>query len=85
MKQILFKKEYFFANYFWSVKDGYPIAEDILVKKYLGNYFTFGDIVTLYFLVGKDKLLEYAKELNMEKRVLKLINKIEVKRSSDNQ
>ncbi len=77
MKKIPFKKEYFFANYFWSVRDGYPIAEDILVKKYLENYFTFGDIVSLYFLVGKDSLLKYAKELNMEKRVLKLISILE--------
>ncbi len=77
MRQIAFKKEYFFANYFWSVKDGYPIAEDVLVKKYLENYFTFGDIVTLYFLVGKDRLLKYAKELHMEKRILSLIDKIE--------
>ncbi len=79
MKQISFKKEYFFANYFWSVKDGYLISEDILAKKYLENYFTFGDIVTLYFLIGKDSLLAYAKELNMEKRILKLIDKIELK------
>ncbi len=78
MKQISFKKEYFFANYFWSVKDGYLISEDILAKKYLENYFTFGDIVTLYFLIGKDSLLAYAKELNMEKRILKLIDKIEL-------
>jgi len=76
MKQVAFKKEYFFANYFWSVKDGYKIPEDILVKTYLKNYFTFGDIVSLYFLVGNDSLMKYAKELKMDKRVAKLVEKI---------
>lgn len=77
MKKIAFKREYFYANYFWSVSDGYEISEDILVKTYLTNYFTFGDIVSLYYLVGKDKLLKYAQELYLEDRIKKLIYKIE--------
>lgn len=76
MKNIPFRREYFFINYFWSVDDGYLIPEDILVKTYLLNYFTFGDIVSLFYLVGREKLIKYAKELDMEKRVIKLLAKI---------
>ena len=78
MKKITFKRDYFYANYFWSVSDGYEIPEDILVKTYLTNYFTFGDIVSLYYLVGKDKLLKYAHELYLEDRIKKLICRIEI-------
>ncbi|HRF56258.1 MAG TPA: hypothetical protein PLV58_02570 [Campylobacterales bacterium] len=48
-----------------------------MVKTYLTNYFTFGDVVSLYFLVGKESLLCYADELGIKERVSHLIDKIE--------
>jgi hypothetical protein len=73
MKKIQYNKENFFSNYFWSIKNGSLIDEDILVKTYLSNYFSFKDFVTLYKLVGENKLLKYAKELNCDKRIKHLI------------
>ncbi len=77
MREIPFCPDDFYANYFWSVGKGYKIKEDVLVKTYLANFFTFKDIVTLYVLVGKESLLAYAEELGMEKRVRKLVELIE--------
>ncbi len=77
MHKIKLDKSKFYADYFWSINDGSEIREDILVKTYLSNYFTFKDLVTLYNLVGKNKLLKYAKELNIEKRIKHLINILE--------
>ncbi len=73
---IEFYPDDFFANYFWSLKPGSKIKEEILVKTYLSNFFTFRDFVKLYRLVGEDKMLKYAKDLNMEERVEKLIKLI---------
>lgn len=72
-----FYKKDFFANYFWSVSDGYLLPEETLVKTYLSNYFTFGDIVSLYLLAGKESLLEYTGELGVRDRVSKLVDKVE--------
>jgi len=77
MKKIHFSPDDFYANYFWSVGKGYKIREDVLVKTYLTNFFTFKDIVTLYGMVGKETLLAYAKELGMEYRIRKLVYLIE--------
>ncbi len=76
MRKIPFNKAYFFSNYFWSIGEDYLIPEDVLVKTYLTNYFTFGDIVSLYLLVGRENLLKYAKELKMEQKITHLVNKI---------
>ena len=73
MKMIVFKKDMFFSNYFWSRKDGL-IKEDILVKTYLRNYFTWSDFMTLLKLVGKDKLLKYSQEVGNYKRIKHLID-----------
>jgi hypothetical protein len=73
MNKIKYNKKDFFANYFWSIKNGSLIDEDILVKTYLSNYFSFKDFFTLYKLVGENKLLKYAKEINCYKRVKNLI------------
>lgn len=77
MHKIKLDKSKFYADYFWSISDGSEIREDILVKTYLKNYFTFRDFVNLYKIVGREKLLEYAKGLNMEKRIRHLINMYE--------
>ena len=77
MRVIPFQSKDFYANYFWSVKDGYGVKEDILIKTYLSNFFTFKDIVMLHSLVGKSKLLMYAKELEMEERIRKIVDLIE--------
>ncbi len=66
----------FFANYFWSLKPGSKIKEEIFVKTYLSNFFTFKDFVKIYKLVGETKLLNYADELKMKERVEKLIKDI---------
>ena len=77
IREITFSPDDFYANYFWSVGKGYKIREDILVKTYLSNFFTFKDIMTLHALVGEDALLAYAEELGIEKRVRKLVALIE--------
>jgi hypothetical protein len=77
MREVIFSSKKFYANYFWSVKDGYKIKEDILVKTYLSNFFTFKDIVTLYSLVGKEKLFFYANEIGIEKRIKNIVSLIE--------
>jgi len=74
---IEFYPDDFFANYFWSVKPGAKIKEDIFVKTYLSQFFTFKDFAKIYKMVGKDRLLKYAKELNIEDRVNRLIGYIE--------
>ena len=77
MREVVFRQKDFFSNYFWSMKDGAKIREDVLVKTYLQNYFAFKDIVSLYRLVGKKALLQYAKELGMYERVKKLVDLID--------
>ena len=74
MHKIKLDKSKFYADYFWSVNNGSEVREDVFVKTYLQNYFTFRDFVNLYKMVGRKRLLEYAKELNMVKRVKHLIN-----------
>jgi hypothetical protein len=64
----------FFANYFWFNGRRKLIREDILVKTYLTNYFTLKDLYKLQKLVGKDVLLNYAKEVGNYKRVKKLLS-----------
>ena len=73
MYKIKLDKSKFYADYFWSVSNGSEVSEDVFVKTYLKNYFTFRDFVNLYKMVGREKLLEYAKELNIEKRIMHLI------------
>ena len=73
MNKIKLDKSKFYADYFWSVNDGSEIREDVFVKTYLQNYFTFRDLIALYRIVGKEKLLQYAKELKIEDRINHLI------------
>jgi len=73
MRKIKINKEKFYADYFWSLNNGSEIREDVFVKEYLKNYFTFKDLVVLYEMVGKENLLKYAKELNLENRIRHLI------------
>ena len=77
MNKIKLNKSKFYADYFWSMNDGSEMREDIFVKTYLQNYFTFKDFMNLYKMVGKDRLLEYAKEVNIEKRIKHLIDILE--------
>jgi len=77
MNKIKLNKSKFYADYFWSMNDGSEMREDIFVKTYLQNYFTFKDFMNLYKMVGKDKLLEYAKEVNIERRIKHLIDILE--------
>ena len=44
------------------------------MKTYLKNYFTFKDFVNIYKMLDKERLLEYTKELNIEKRIGHLID-----------
>ncbi len=74
MNKIKLDKSKFYADYFWSMRDGSEVREDIFVKTYLKNYFTFKDLITLYKMVGRERLLEYAKELSFEKRIRHLID-----------
>ena len=74
MHKIKLDKSNFYADYFWSMRDGSEVREDIFVKTYLKNYFTFKDLITLYKMVGRERLLEYAKELSIEKRIRHLID-----------
>jgi len=74
MHKIKIDKSKFYADYFWSVSDGSEVREDVFVKTYLQNYFTFRDFINLYKMVGKEKLLKYAKELDIEKRIRHLID-----------
>jgi hypothetical protein len=74
MNKIILDKSKFYADYFWSVSDGSEVMEDVFVKTYLKNYFTFKDFINLYKMVGREKLLEYAKKLNIEKRIRHLID-----------
>ena len=76
MRKIPFHHRDFYANYFWSLRDGTPIPESRLVKTYLGQFFTFTDLVKLHQLVGRDALLKYAKELTIEDRIKKLLDLI---------
>ncbi len=75
MRKIKIDKKRFYADYFWSKKDGSEIREDIFVLEYLKNYFTFKDLLVLCELVGKERLLNYAKKLNMESRISHLLEK----------
>jgi len=74
---IKFYPQEFFANYFWSLKPGSKIKEDIFVKTYLSHFFTFRDFVKIYKMVGKKRLLQYAKEIKQEERIKKLIGYID--------
>ena len=74
MKTVILEKEKFYADYFWSLKDGSEIREDILVKEYLGNYFTLKDLLHIYRLVGEKKLLGYAKEIGNYERIKHLLD-----------
>ena len=73
MNKIKLDKSKFYADYFWSISDGSEVREDVFVKTYLQNYFTFRDLIALYRKVGKEKLLQYAKELKIEERIKHLI------------
>ena len=75
---VIFEPDKFYANYFWSVKPGSKIREDVFVKTYLSNFFTFKDFVQIYKMVGEEKLLKYAEEINMKDRIEMLI--MELKR-----
>ena len=55
-------KSKFYADYFWSVSDGSEVREDMVVKRYLKNYFIFKDLINIYKIVDKEKLLYYAKD-----------------------
>ena len=55
-------KSKFYADYFWSVSDGSEVREDMVVKRYLKNYFIFKDFINIYKIVDKEKLLYYAKD-----------------------
>ena len=74
MHRIKLDKSKFYADYFWSISDGNEVRENVLVKTYLKNYFTFKDLINLYEMVGRDRLLKYAKELDIEKRIRHLID-----------
>jgi predicted membrane-bound dolichyl-phosphate-mannose-protein mannosyltransferase len=74
MNKIKLNKSNFYADYFWSLNDGSEIREDVFVKTYLQNYFTFKDFINLYKMIGKEKLLKYAKEINQENRIKHLID-----------
>jgi len=74
---IVFDPDKFYANYFWSLRPGSKIKEDIFVKTYLSHFFTFKDFVQIYKMVGKERLLRYAEEIGIEDRVRKLIAEIE--------
>jgi predicted membrane-bound dolichyl-phosphate-mannose-protein mannosyltransferase len=74
MNKIKLNKSNFYADYFWSLNDGSEIREDVFVKTYLQNYFTFKDFINLYKMIGKEKLLKYAKEINQENRIEHLID-----------
>jgi len=74
MNKIKLDKSKLYADYFWSIKDGSEIREDIFVKTYLKNYFTFKDFIYLYKIVGRERLLNYAKELNIKDRIEHLID-----------
>ena len=52
MPKIKLQKKNFYADYFWSLSDGSEVREDVLVKTYLSNFFTFKDLFYLYNLVG---------------------------------
>lgn len=39
-------------------------------KDFFANYFTFDDLVSLYFLLGKESLLRYADELGIKRKSL---------------
>jgi hypothetical protein len=56
------------------MNDGSEIREYVLVKTYFQNYFTFKDFINLYKMIGKEKLLKYAKEINEENRIKHLID-----------
>ena len=74
MKMIKLDKSKFYADYFWSVSDGNEVREDVFVKTYLKNYFTFKDFINLYKIIGRERLLEYTKKLNIKKRIRHLID-----------
>jgi hypothetical protein len=73
MQTIKLNKSKFYADYFWSMSDGSEIREDLFVKTYLKNYFTFKDLINLYKIVGKNKLLKYADEVGNKERIAHLI------------
>ena len=77
MNKIKLQKKNFYADYFWSLSDGGEVKEDVLVKTYLSNFFTFKDLFYLYHLVGKDKLLTYAKDVGNYKRIKHLVDILE--------
>jgi len=74
MKTVILQKEKFYADYFWSLKDGSEVREDIFVKEYLGNYFTLKDLLHIHRLVGRKKLLDYAKETGNYERIEHLLD-----------
>ena len=74
MKTIILEKENFYADYFWSLKNGSKVPEDIFVKEYLNNYFTLKDLLHLHRLVGARKVMEYAKEVGNYERVSHLFD-----------
>ena len=74
MKTVILQKEKFYADYFWSQKDGSEVREDIFVKEYLNNYFTLKDLLHIRRLVGREKLLDYAKETGNYKRIEHLLD-----------
>jgi len=77
MNKIKLQKKNFYADYFWSLNDGGEVREDILVKTYLSNFFTFKDLFYLYNLVGKHRFLKYAKDVGNYKRIKHLVDILE--------
>jgi len=82
MSYIKFYPKQFCYNHFWSKKEGSLIDEEVFVKTYLKHYFTYSDLIKLYCLVGEERLLSYAKDLNIEKRVRHLIELFKTSSSS---
>ena len=74
MKMVKFNPNDYFANYLWSYGTKDLIREDILVKTYLSNYFTLKDLYRLKKTVGKEALLNYAKEVGNYERVKHLLS-----------
>jgi len=77
MKTITLNKQDFYADHFWSIKDGRAIREDLFVQTYLSHYFTLRDIYRLAQMVGKESLLNYARQVGNHDRIKHLLDLID--------
>lgn len=88
-KTIPINKTIFINDLFWSVRDGYKIQSDTLIRRYLEQW-SEEDLMALYKLFGYSRIIEeslklYKKRTNEDyKNIRKILEKFDKWRLDDN-